>query len=308
MMRIPNRSQTNPFIDFIQLKVFQWTSRGDIDNVIVPGLESLLAEQQNLPTTSDTLNRISMLNSSINGWTAVTQRVDDLYEQADRGMLSSTSATNLTTLTAVGFDVTDEEYNSLKSAFKTLNTTATDLAKTGTSSYQQILLNLIAQQPDPLNSQLRAIYSGIRPRKTSSAPLVAQALFKDFTSVSLVESNDGNVASQANIKALEAYNSISFVGGGSALTFAEIADNENSITKGMSTHFQTDNRIESDIVFNIFSVGPELITNAGYTHQGDDGTDDFSSNDNAITRSFTLSDPDEGDAFDIQVRTGTIYL
>ena len=39
----------------------------------------------------------------------------------------------------------------------------------------------------------------------------------------------------------------------------------------------------------------------GYLHQADDGDDATSGSENDVIRSFTLSDPDVGDSFDVQV-------
>ncbi len=68
---------------------------------LIPALQSLLDEQLDLSPSADVNNRIRQLTTTIAQWNKVIQRVEDLHASADRGEISSSSAT-LTHVT--GFD------------------------------------------------------------------------------------------------------------------------------------------------------------------------------------------------------------
>jgi hypothetical protein len=130
---------------------------------------------------------------------------------------------------------------------------------------------------------------------TKSSSIVAPSLLDGLKNLG------GSSASRSNVEAVKAYSAISFSGGSSELVFADSGASETTNKDTITVAFELKTGFKVDFMIAVFGVGargksgPGLI--AQYDHE--EGTETKESH--AYTRTFTLSDPDDGDAFDVQV-------
>jgi hypothetical protein len=80
-------------------KVFAWESLFQINNVLVPAIQALLDEQNELPASKDRNSRIDLLSDALKGWTKVNSTIVSRYEDAGKEghgglMKASVSAAN----------------------------------------------------------------------------------------------------------------------------------------------------------------------------------------------------------------------
>jgi hypothetical protein len=120
---------------------------------------------------------------------------------------------------------------------------------------------------------------------------------KDLNGNSVSASQDG----ASKIAVVKAYSAISFSGGGSELTFAASAVTEEASLDTITVAFELKAGVKAELSGKIFGVGVKGDKGGGilgnYEHEQGIETQGSRSS----TRSFTLSDPDDGDAFDVQV-------
>jgi hypothetical protein len=97
------------------------------------------------------------------------------------------------------------------------------------------------------------------------------------------------------------YSAISFSGGGSEFVFEDSGEAETVDKETFTYSMEIKGGVSAELKFSIFGLGSDGKLGAGELHTWDDeeGTEDIKSH--SSTRSFTLSDPDDGDAFDVQV-------
>ena len=96
---------------------------------------------------------------------------------------------------------------------------------------------------------------------------------------------------------------IGFGGGGGALVFTEVIESEKTVTKATGFHFSFDARAWFDVDIAVVSIGPVLAGDVGALYQHDDETDDGVTTGTASSRQFSLSDPENGDEFEVAVCT-----
>ncbi len=221
--------------------MFAWKDNYDIIQIILPAFDALLLEQQYLlssPSSSaDAYDRITFIQTSIDGWQGTIDRVAKLHQRADEGDLSSATATTLTSTRVVVGDA--------------------DITK--------------------------------------SSSIVAPSLLDGLKNLG------GSSASSSNVEAVKAYSAISFSGGGSELVFADSGASETANIDTITVAFELKAGFKVDFMITIFGFGARGKVGGGviakYDHE--EGTETKESH--AYTRTFTLSDPDDGDAFDVQV-------
>jgi hypothetical protein len=130
---------------------------------------------------------------------------------------------------------------------------------------------------------------------TKSSPIVAPSLLDGLKNL------DESSASSSNVEAVKAYSAISFSGGSSELVFADSGRSETTNKDTITVAFDLKAGFKVDFMITIFGLGVRGKVGGGVIAQYDheEGTETKESH--SYTRSFTLSDPDDGDAFDIQV-------
>ncbi len=130
---------------------------------------------------------------------------------------------------------------------------------------------------------------------------VASGLFGSFTKDGL-KNLDGSFASSSSVEAVKSYSAISFSGGNSELVFADSGETETANKDTLTVSFELKAGFKTDFMITIFGFGVRGKVGGGiiakYDHE--QGTETKESH--SYSRSFTLADPDDGDAFDVQVR------
>jgi hypothetical protein len=129
--------------------------------------------------------------------------------------------------------------------------------------------------------------------------LVPQALLTDKAGNDNVRFINGSQSPNAN--ALREINAFSFVGGGSSITYVEdeSVETEDSTTYGISASLTRSLNIYSKV--KISSVDFAGSATAGLSFDTDFSSASGRSSRVTSARSFTLSDPDVGDSFDVKV-------
>ena len=130
---------------------------------------------------------------------------------------------------------------------------------------------------------------------TKSNSIVAPSLLDGLKNLG------GSSASSSNVEAVKEYSAISFSGGSSELVFADSGETETANKDTITVAFELKAGFKVDFMITIFGFGVRGKVGGGviakYDHE--EGTETKESH--AYTRTFTLSDPDDGDAFDVQV-------
>ena len=130
---------------------------------------------------------------------------------------------------------------------------------------------------------------------TKSSSIVAPSLLDGLKNLG------GGSASSSNVEAVKAYSAISFSGGSSELVFADSGASETANKDTITVSFELKAGFKVDFMLTVFGFGVRGNVGGGviakYDHE--EGTETKESH--SYTRIFTLSDPDDGDAFDVQV-------
>ncbi len=168
------------------------------------------------------------------------------------------------------------------------------------AKYERKLLELISPDPDAVN--LLQIFHKTDPTTTGSSSLVAPDLLTDLSGKPVLRNLDGSPTSRDDANRVGAFTAISFSGGGASLVFSATATNENSRTdvKTRSYEYQAGIAIELKSCAFVHCVGG-LETGTGFAGSTDDADMSTTTTTSAVTRTFTLADPDVGDYFDVQV-------
>ncbi len=135
--------------------------------------------------------------------------------------------------------------------------------------------------------------------------LVADALLQDQNGVDNVKFINGTNAPDG--EKLRSISAISFSGGGSSIAFSD----KHGKTRSKTTTNTTILKDEEGLVYQdqiIFATAGLRVTSS-LLHQGYDDDVDTATNSNETTSmpSFTLSDADRGDYFDVQIFTDPVY-
>jgi hypothetical protein len=138
--------------------------------------------------------------------------------------------------------------------------------------------------------------SVIKPVKN----LVPESLITDKSGKDNARFIDGSLARNSN--GLREINAFNFVGGGSSITYVEDTTDEwaKSTSVGISLEFTRALNFDADVKFAVFGFNAHL--SAGITTGDESSTTRGTSGSVTSARSFTLSDPDVGDSFDVKVR------
>ena len=105
----------------------------------------------------------------------------------------------------------------------------------------------------------------------------------------------------SEINAVKAYSAISFSGGGSEFTFEDSGEIEEVEKETITFSLEIKGGAGAEVKAEILNFGTDLRTALGGISEMDDETGTETQESHSFTRSFTLSDPDDGDAFDVQV-------
>ena len=164
-----------------------------------------------------------------------------------------------------------------------------DLLTQSQSGWQDIFDTNNKLYTDALNGKMRSI-SG----------LVPQSLLMNDGFV-LVRNLDGSLGNSTDVNIIEKFSAFSFSGGGSSITYNEIftsatdtittTDSGSSIGGGLMV---TTEGTAAVVAF----AGMVAFSGSSVTSVSNSQTTTIQTD---VTRSFTLSDPDVGDSFDVQV-------
>ncbi len=130
---------------------------------------------------------------------------------------------------------------------------------------------------------------------TKSSSIVAPSLIAGLKNL------NGAPASSSNIETVKAYSAISFSGGSSELVFSDSGQVDSATKDTITVSFELKAGIKTDFMLAFFGIGGQSSIGGGIASKYDHEQGTETRESHGYSRTFTLSDNEDGDAFDVQV-------